>query len=323
MDDLLDSKFRAVFLVPPQVQLLDLSGPAHVFYEAKVFHPEIEIIFISMDRKTVVKSSAELVLSDLHDFDKYELNPRDWLIIPGLESAVFYQEGFFESISDFLEWLRTQAGKGAKICSICTGAYILGKAGIFNGKSCTTHWKYLKDFTNRFPEVNLLNDRLFVKDGNIYSSAGVTSGIDLSLFLLEEVFGSLLAIKVAKEMVIYLRRTQDDPQLSAFLQFRNHLENRIHEVQDFMAYNLEQSLSMEDLAEKVHMSSRNLSRLFKSTTGITLGEYREKIRLEKAVHLLAGGEKIEVITHFCGLKSSNQLRSLLKKYRNIIPQELS
>ncbi len=323
MMDLPEPKTRAIFAVPPQVQLLDLTGPAHVFYEARIFQPEIEIIFISMEGKNEVESCTGLGLNNLQDFRNYELGPKDWLIIPGLESYVFFEESIFDSILDFLDWIKVQAERDAKVCSVCTGAYILAKAGILDGKSCTTHWKYLREFPVRFPKVNLLGDRLFVKDGNVYSSAGVSSGIDLSLYLLEEVYGSLLAIKVAKEMVIYLRRTQDDPQLSAFLQFRNHLENRIHNVQDFMSNHLDRTHSLEDLAENVNMSSRNLIRLFKYTTGITLGMYREKLRLEKAVHLLAGGEKVEVIAQSCGLKSSNQIRSLFKKYRGILPSQMS
>ncbi len=323
MDNSLLPNFRAFFAVPPQVQLLDLSGPAHVFYEAKCLNPAISSYFISLERNREVDSCAGLSLANLQDFNDFELGPSDWLIIPGLDSEVFFEKGFFQKIQPFLDWVKIQADRGAKVCSVCTGTFLLAQSGVVDGKSCATHWKYSKVFQKQFPKSQLLAERLFVKDGNIYSSAGVASGIDLSLYLLEEVFGSLFAIQVAKEMVIYLRRTPEDPQLSVFLQFRNHLENRIHEVQDLLAHRLDQSNPLEELAEKVNMSSRNLSRLFKKTTGITLGEYRDKLRLEKAVQLLARGEKVEVITLDCGLKSSNQLRALLKKYQGVLPQKLS
>lgn len=323
MHNVSGQKYRAFFAVPPKVHLLDLGGPAHVFYEAKVLNPAIEIFFISLQGNSDADSSAGLGLNQLRDFGDFELGPADWLIIPGLESDVYFQKGFYQSIQPFLDWVKVQAEGGAKVCSVCTGTFLLAKTGVLDGKSCTTHWKYLKEFERLHPQVKLVSDRLFVKDGTVYSSAGVASGIDLSLFLMEEVFGPLFAIQVAKEMVVYLRRTANDPQLSVFLQFRNHLENRIHQVQDFLATQLDQQLSQEDLADKANMSPRNLSRLFKKTTGITLGEYRDKLRLEKAVQLLAGGEKKEVIALSCGLRSSNQLRELLRKYQNILPQELS
>lgn len=317
------NRFRAFFAVSSQVHLLDLGGPAHVFYEASVLDPSIELIFLGMDQSKEIRSSAGLGLNQLEDFREFSLGPNDWLILPGLESELYFKKEFNSSIQPFLDWVKVQAKQGAKICSVCTGTFLMARAGLLEGKSCATHWKYTKVFRQQFPEAQLLEDRLFVKDQNIYSSAGVSSGIDLSLYLLEEVFGPLFAIKVAKEMVVYLRRTPEDPQLSIFLQFRNHLENRIHEAQDLMTHYLDQPLPLEDLAEKVNMSSRNLSRLFKKTTGITLGEYKEKLRLEKAVQLVALGEKLESVALSCGLKSTNQLRTLLKKHRGLLPQQLS
>jgi transcriptional regulator GlxA family with amidase domain len=316
-------KFRVFFAVPPKVHLLDLCGPAHAFYEAKVLNQAIEIFFVSLKGNSEERSSPGLGISSLLDFRGFELGSSDWLIIPGLESEIYFREGFYQTIQPFLDWVRLQAGNGAKVCSVCTGTFLLANAGVLDGKSCTTHWKYREVFERLHPNVQLMADRLFVKDGNIYSSAGVASGIDLSLFLLEEVFGSLFAFQVAKEMVVFLRRMPNDPQLSVFLQFRNHLENRVHQVQDLMASHLDQQLSLEDLAEKVNMSPRNLSRLFKKTVGITLGEYRDKLRFEKALQLLESGEKVEVTALSCGLKSANQLRSLLRKYRDLVPANLS
>ncbi len=120
-----------------------------------------------------------------------------------------------------------------------------------------------------------------------------------------------------------MRRSPKDPQLSVFLQYRNHIETRIHQVQDILAQNLETKIAIEDLAEKVYMSPRNLTRLFKKTTGTTIGHYLEKLRVEKAVQLLSKGEKVHAVSAACGLKSTNQLRSLLKKYTSALPSELS
>ena len=188
-------------------------------------------------------------------------------------------------------------------------------------KKCTTHWKYLNDFEERFPKTQLLKNRLIIKDGTIYSSAGVSAGIDLSLYILEEVYGAVFASKIAKEVVIYLRRTESDPQLSEFLQYRNHIDNRIHQLQDIISQNLVHKINITELAQKVHMSPRNLTRLFKKTTGLTLGPYLEKLRVELAQKLLSQGEKVSSVAMSCGLKSTNQLRNLFKKHLHKLPSE--
>ena len=124
-------------------------------------------------------------------------------------------------------------------------------------------------------------------------------------------------------MVVYFRRGESDPQLSIFLQYRNHLDTRIHDAQNFMMENISTRFNLEDIAENVNMSSRNLTRLFKKTTGITIGNYLEKLRVENAVQLFFEGNKVEFVAKECGLKSTNQLRILLKKHRGILPTDIS
>jgi len=306
---------RAVFLVPPSVHLLDLTGPAHIFYEAKSYGAPIEIYYVSLGNTAEEDSTAGISLGKLQPFNDFLLGSNDWLIVPGLESKFLQNEVFLKQHKHFYEWLLQQHQRETRICSVCTGAYLLAESGLLDGKNCTTHWKYLNDFKKRFPQTKLWSDRLFVKDQNIYSTAGISSGIDLSLFLLEEQFGSVFATKIAREVLIYLRRTTSDPQLSVFLQYRNHIENQVHQVQDLLAQNLDKKFTVENLAENVNMSPRNLTRLFKKTTGITIGKYIEKLRVERAVQLLSEGEKVEVVALICGLKSTNQLRSLLSKYK--------
>jgi transcriptional regulator GlxA family with amidase domain len=307
--------------VPPEVHLLDMSGPAHIFYEASHYGAPIESHFISLRGKEEL-SSAGIHLSQLERYDSYQLGSSDWIFIPGLESHLLKDQIFEDSNKPFFKWLNTQYENGAKVCSVCTGAYLLAQAGLLNGKNCTTHWKYLEDFRSRFPDVGLISDRLFVEDERLYTSAGVSSGIDLALYLLEEEFGPVFATKIAKEVVVYLRRTEDDPQLSVFLQYRNHLDQRVHLVQDNLAQHLDKKLPTEKLAEDVNMSPRNLTRLFKKTTGITIGDYHDKLRVERAVQLLSEGNKVDSVSLSCGLQSSNQLRSLLRKYGSALPHEL-
>lgn len=313
---------RVFFLLPPQVHLLDINGPAHIFYEAREMGADIKLYYISLTDQQEVESSAGLVFSQLTFYGNYVLGATDWIFIPGLDKRTIDS---FESTGEtgsFYEWLQVQHGNGAKICSVCTGAYLVAQSGLLSGRQCTTHWKYLDDFSSSFPGVILHKDRLFVKDENIYSSAGVSSGIDLALFIVEEVYGPALAAKVAKEMVIYLRRTENDPQLSMFLQYRNHMHDRIHQVQDLLAQHLSQGMKIEELAACVCMSPRNLTRLFKKATGITIGKYQDKLRIERAVTLLGEGQKVETVANGCGFSGANQLREMLKKQVGVLPTDL-
>ncbi len=312
---------RVFFLFPPQVHLLDISGPIHVFYEAREMGADLSLIYLGFSEMEV-KSSAGLTLSKLEDFEKYTLDSNDWIIVPGLDKKWIDNQKFNCQLDRFNRWIQEQQKHGAKICSICTGAYLLAQASILKMKKCTTHWKYLDDFEKRFPEVILLRDRLFVQDGPIYTSAGVASGIDLSLFIIEEIFGSLMAARVAKEIVVFLRRTENDPQLSIFLQYRNHLQDRIHQVQDLISQHLENGIKINELADQVYMSPRNLTRLFKKTTGITVGKYHEKLRIERASILLSQGQKVESVAHACGFSGAGQLRVLLKKQVGLLPEDL-
>lgn len=307
------------FLVPPEVQLLDITGPAHIFYEAKTYGLDYNTVFLSLTKTKESVSCTGLLLSNLEYFERYSLTQNDVLFIPGMEPHLIFNSDFKDTHQNFFNWLNQQYKNGARLRSVCTGAYFLAYANLFNGKKCTTHWKYLNDFEERFPQAQLLKNRLIIRDGNIYSSAGVSAGIDLSLFILEEIYGAVFASKIAKEVVIYLRRTENDPQLSEFLQHRNHIDTRIHQVQDIISQNLANKINIIELAQKVHMSPRNLTRLFKKATGLTLGVYLERLRIELAQKLLNQGEKVESTANAIGLKSTNQLRNLFKKHLLKLP----
>lgn len=310
------------FVIAPQVHMLDITGPAQIFYEANEYGENLTLHFLSMSDATETSSSAGLYFSRLTPFNQCKPLAGDLIFVPGLDYRLLQDKAFLKEIGDFLGWLRQQHARGVEICSICTGAFLLAESGLLNGKSCTTHWKYLDDFAKRFPQIKLEKNRLFVENEGLYTSAGMSSGIDLSLYILEKSFGSSLVIDLAKEVVIYFRRSESDPQLSIFLQYRNHLENRIHDVQDYLGKELANAPQLQELAEIAHTSSRNLTRLFKKTTGITLGAYIEKLRVERAVKLLSEGNKVAYVAKNCGLKSENQLRSLLKKHKGLLPTEL-
>lgn len=314
MDSLSKKPIQAVFVIPPRVHLLDITGPAHVFYEAADYGADLKLHFCNIHtHESSIQSSSSLFLSNLVNYNDLELTSNDLIFVPGLESSLLMDDVFLTSSRAFQYWLKKQHDKGVKICSVCTGAFLLAEAGLLDDKQCTTHWKFTERFATRYPKSLLQSNRLFVKAGDIYTSAGVSSGIDLSLFLLEALFGSGFAAKIAKEIVVYIRRTETDPQVSAFMQFRNHLDQRIHTVQDLLSQSLDKKLSIAELAAAVFMSPRNLTRLFRKTTAISIGDYLNKLRAERSVQMIADGFTMQAAAQNCGLKSTNQLRAIINK----------
>lgn len=311
------------FLILPQTHPLDSLGSAQLFFEAKENGADINLHFISSTTDNELTSSLGLGFSKLTPYKGFELGTGDIIIIPGIEFSLLNDSSFKKENHSFYHWLNKQYSSGATLVSICTGAFILAEAGLLKDKKATTHWKAFDEFEQKFPDIELLKNRLFVENERIYTSAGMLSGIDLCLYLVEKEYGIKFAVEVAKEVVMYFRRGESDPQLSIFLQYRNHLDDRIHNAQDVISNNLSKPFIIEDLADKVHMSSRNLTRQFKKITGITIGDYLTKLRVEQSVHLLAEGYTMEYTAKECGLKSTNQLRTLLKKHKGLTPIDLT
>ncbi len=313
---------KIIFAVPPKVHLLDLNGPAHIFYEAQAMGAPLELVFVSTETSKKAQSSAGLYLGELKAFQSVKVGLADLIFIPGMEASLIDNNTSIESNPEFYDWLRDCYAKGAWVCSICTGAFILGEAGLLDGLKCTTHWKKAALFSEKFPNAQLVPNTLFVRAQNIFTSAGVTAGIDMALHIIEILYGPQMSVDIAREVVLYFRRGEADPQLSVFLQNRNHLEDRIHKAQDYIMEHLNSKISIEKLAEFVGMSPRNLTRLFKKTTQLTIGAYADLLRVEKATQLIKEKNKMRYVAQQCGLKSENQLRSLIKKHTGLLPSEL-
>lgn len=299
---------KALFVIPPKTQLLDIMGPIHLFYEARELGATVALHFLSMDGGSEQGTCAGLFLHRLENFEEFDCGPDDWIIVPGMEMSMVNYE-LFGQYRLFLKWLKCQHKQNTKICSICTGAFILGYAGILDNIKCTVHWKYVHLLKERFPRSTVIENRFFIQEVNVYTSAGVTSGLDLTLFLLEEKYGPNLTANVSREVVLYYRRSKADPQLSMALRYRNHIEGRIHTVQNIINQQLDEQLTIEILADRVHMTPRNLIRVFKKTTGLTIGEYQKRVRIERLALLRKHGVDYRTIAAECGL-SLSQLRRL-------------
>jgi transcriptional regulator GlxA family with amidase domain len=308
-------KNRVIFYLHNGVHLLDLAGAVQAFYEAGDFGQAYEMLFVADGRAPV--SSAGLPFMRLEHFSTVEAGAGDVLIVAGFELRELGSGGG----PRLYNWLRAAAERGAAVASVCTAAFLLAEAGLLDERECTTHWKYTDRLQREYPRLRVQVDRLFVKAGNVYTSAGVTTGLDMALFLLEERHGPEFVFKVARELVVYIRRDGSASQESIYLQHRSHIHNDIHVVQDWIIQNLQKKMRIEALAALIHTSPRNLTRLFKIATGVTVGQYVEKLRVEKAVHMLQQRVKVASIPRQCGLQSTNQLRSLLKKHTGRLPKE--
>ena len=292
-------------LVLPEVHLLDLAGPVQAFYEANGFGADYRIVHCATERR--LRSAQGLVFAELAPLP--DVGPRDTVLVPGLDS------GTLDRLSGVpTAWLRDAHAAGARIASICSGAFALAAAGLLDGKECTTHWKVCDRLQARYPQVRLVRNRLFVADGSIVTSAGVASGIDMAFALIEADHGPLVVARVAREMVVYMRRAGEAEQISAYLDFRTHLHEGVHRAQDWIVAHPDRNPSLHDLARIAAMSPRNLTRVFRQATGITLKTFVNRVKLQIARDLFGDpGLSVEGVSHRCGFKDSRHLRRLWRQ----------
>ena len=302
---------KVAFIIPPTVELLDLAGPVQVFTEAKFYGMEIEIEFYTFSEEPI--STAGLGFGKVANFKTAKLKEGDFIFVPGMDME-YVNSIPFKAEREFFTWLKECSDKKITVCSICNGAFALGHAGLLKDTECTTHWRRVKELQIQFPTAKVVADILFVKSNNVYTSAGISAGIDLALAILEDLKGPLFTHKVARGLVVYHRRSGKHNQQSIYLDYRNHINPQVHEVQDYLIDNLSKENDIETLASLVGMSSRNLSRVFKEKTGSTVLEYLTLLRKEYANTMLNNPEyTIEYIASRCGFKTARQLQRILKK----------
>ena len=304
---------RVVFLVLPGVELLDFAGPLQALHEAQALGADYELHLCSPE--PAVPTDQGPVLAGLAPL----VQPRagDLVMIPG--SMAFAHEPPSPAV---LAWLQACRLAGTRFCSICTGAFLLGAAGLLDGRRCTTHWKYVARLQARHPGAMVLENRLFVSDGPVTSSAGIVAGTDMTLDLIEQEHGPLLAAQVAREMVVYLRRDGAQGQVSVYLDFRGHLDQRIHELQNWLTANPAADPGLEGLARQAGMSVRNLTRQFRAATGISIQDYLTRLKLEHARGLMRNPAlTLEAVAEQSGLGDARRLRRLWRQAFGSAPSQ--
>jgi transcriptional regulator GlxA family with amidase domain len=301
---------KIAFIIPPHVELLDLAGPVQVFTEAKFYGFKADLEYYSFSAEPI--STCGLGFGQVKHFSEAKLEQGDFVFVPGMDFD-YVTSISFGAEHQFFKWLKDCCDSQITVCSICNGAFALGMAGLLRDTECTTHWRRVKALQQQFPHAKVLADILFIKSNNIYTSAGISAGIDLALAILEDLQGPLFTHKVARGLVVYHRRSGKHKQESVYLDYRNHINPQVHEVQDYLIENLARENSIETLASLVSMSPRNLSRVFKEKTGSTILQYHTLLRKEYAGTMLNNPEyTIEYIAAQCGFKTARQLQRILK-----------
>jgi transcriptional regulator GlxA family with amidase domain len=221
-----------------------------------------------------------------------------------------------------LQWVREMAGKVRRIASVCVGTYVLAESGVLDGRRATTHWAACRDFRTRYPKIHLKEDPIYVQDGNVYTSAGASCGLDLALAMVEEDFGTELARRVAQGLVMYMKRPGTQAQFSVPVQSEFPEDSRMTELQAYISENLDEDLSVESLAKQIGMSSRNFSRAFTREIGVSPGRYVEQVRLERARQALEQTRSpLSRIAQWCGYRTSNGLRLAFERQFGVTPRE--
>lgn len=299
------------FLILPEVHIMDFAGPDQAIHEAIEYGADFKLDYAGINQE--VKTSAGMRLGKQKHFSELNLKAGDYLILPG-SSVEYLTSPVFKENNDLFSWLRIQSMKKVNLVSICAGTFILAECGLLNGIECTTHFKRTKQVQELYPEAIVRENILFTEDNNIYTSAGIATGIDLILHIIEKLKGSYFTHKVARELLIYTRRDGQSKQHSVFMNFRNHIHSGIHKAQDYIIEHLNRKLSIRQLADIANMSERNFTRIFKRETQVTVSEYINLVRREKIQSLLKNPDLSKLqIAQEVGLESERQIHRIMKK----------
>lgn len=303
---------RVAVLVFDGVKLLDVAGPSEVFAEADRFGADYRLVLCSVGGRAVCSSTGMRIHVDA---DAADVGPVDTALIMG--GDVFPAEPVGPELA---QAARTLAAAADRVASICTGAFILAEAGLLDGRRATTHWQHAARLARAYPAVDVEPDAIFVEDGPVFSSAGVSAGIDLALALVERDHGAELARTVARSLVVFLQRPGGQSQFSASTQGPAPQAAPLRRVCDVIAANPAADHSLAKLAAAAGVSTRHLTRLFQETLGTTPGKYVELIRFDAAKAMLDAGHSVTETAHASGFGSPESLRRSFVQHLGVSPR---
>ncbi|MFE4621912.1 GlxA family transcriptional regulator [Streptomyces mirabilis] len=295
------------------VQSLDVTGPVEVFAGAEAFRAGSYRIHTASLDGAPVRTTSGLTL--VPDHTLADAPAPHTLLVPG-------GRGTRRPDPRLTDWLRAHGPRAERLVSVCTGAIRLAEAGLLDGRRATTHWAYCDKLARDHPAVEVDPDPIYVRDGQVSTSAGVTSGIDLALALVEEDLGREAALTVARHLVVFLRRPGNQAQFSAQLAAQTARREPLREVQQWITEHPGDDLSVESLAVRARLSPRHFARAFQTETGMTPGRYVDRVRLEHARRLLEDtADGVEGISRACGYGTPEAMRRAFVKTLGTAPAE--
>jgi transcriptional regulator GlxA family with amidase domain len=297
---------------------IDLSGPADAFAVANEADsdpkPSYEVVVIAASSRPFVSGSG-LIFKPQRTFNNAPL--LDTLIVPG--GSGIRKPAVNEAVSAFV---KAQVGSTRRIASVCTGIYGLAATGLLAGRKVATHWHHASNVARCFPDLKVNGNAIFMKDGQFYTSAGATAGIDLALSLIEEDYGQRVSLMVARELVVYLKRPGGQEQYSEPLQFQAESVSRFFELTTWIHSHLNEDLSVEALAARACLCPRHFSRRFKTEVSTTPADFVERLRLDEARRRLSNGDNsVENVGLSVGFKSADAFRRAFERRLEINPSD--
>jgi transcriptional regulator GlxA family with amidase domain len=313
---------RIVFVAGPRTEILDLVGPLQVFARASDMYcranPGARSIYsvevVSVGPTHVLKANCGLGFTTDKTF-RQVTGKIDTLLVAGGDAIEQNQIS-----PNAVRWLKRTAARCRRVGSVCTGAMLLARAGLLDGRRATTHWNWCQTLIKHAPRADVDPDPIFVRDENVYTSAGVTAGMDLALALVEEDHGSKLALQVARNLVLYLRRPGGQSQFSAALSLQATDRKPLRELEAWVLDNLSEPITVSALAQRVAMSPRNFARVFTKEMKTTPAKFVERLRVEAARRRLEESpHSMETIASECGFGNVNSMRNVFQRTLKIPP----
>lgn len=297
------------------VQALDVTGPWEVMHTAGLIAERpAELRLVSPDGEPV-RSESGLRLGIDAAIDSIE--EIDTLIVAGGRGTKRAIED-----RDLVDSIRRLSARARRTAGVCTGAFLLAEAGLLDGRRATTHWFRCEQLARRYPAVSVEPDPIFIRDGDVLTSAGVTAGMDLALALAEEDHGREVALQTARMLVVYARRPGGQSQFSVQLAHQATERELLRELQAWIAEHVDADLSVGALAARMHLSERQLSRVFGKEVGSTPADYVEQVRVERARSMLeSGGDSLERVARNCGFASAEVMRRAFRRRLGTSPSE--